>query len=82
MKKKELLELKVKTAVWYADSNHIADREEWMKEVFADNGEITMMMNQQTKDTRTRKWWNMPMESFSGVLVDMRSNVKEDNKGI
>lgn len=78
--KKELLALKVKTAIWYADSNHIGDKEEWMKEVFADKGEITMTINQQSKDTRTRKWWNMPMETFSGILVDMRANVKEDNK--
>jgi hypothetical protein len=77
----EIMNAEVKTAAAYRASNQVKDINEWMKIVAEDKGGYYYKNDRgDSKDTRTRAWYGVSLNGFTGKLVDERKNVKNKMK--
>jgi hypothetical protein len=74
----EIMNSEVKTAAAYRASNQVKDVNEWMKIVAKDTGSYYYKNDKmESKDDRTRKWYGVTLEGFTGRLVNERKKIKD-----
>jgi hypothetical protein len=78
----EFRKLELVTAAAYLQSDKIDGLQEWCEEVLKHRGGYYTDKNGLLKDTRTPKWYAIPLEAFIGNLVTRRKSFKAKAKDI
>ncbi|MEJ1929544.1 hypothetical protein WDZ92_04595 [Nostoc sp. NIES-2111] len=77
---KQLLDLEVVCAVAYLKDDQLTTVDEWTSAVITDRGQLYNKDGRHgnSRDTRTRAWVALPLESFIGKLVNERGLLKKE----
>lgn len=76
----EINNLKVVTATFYKKSDRLDTLDEWIDCVISDKGKEEFKNGVEYKDTRTKKWVGLKLESFIGSLISERKKLKADKE--
>jgi hypothetical protein len=76
---KQVLDLRLITAVGYRKSNRVESVEQWCRGVIRDPGDFKVRYGTPI-DSRNNSWVGIPLEDFVGGLADLRKKYKRSKK--